>query len=131
MVQALPSSSTNSLKVWPTMKFSPTSLPPLWSNAPYPFADKRRQTIATSLWLHQKIFIQTILETLSNFLSSMHYKEFFCSIKKFGIVMWQIFYDHCPQAFDVCRIVSMKCSSRQIFLQPLTCAWLKVGHLKV
>jgi len=34
------------------MKFSPTSSPPPWSNAPNPFVDKKHQTIATSLWLH-------------------------------------------------------------------------------
>jgi hypothetical protein len=84
MVQALPSSSTNSLKVWPTMKFSPTSLPLLWSNAPYPFADKRRQTIATSLWLHQKFFIQTILETLQIFEVQCIAKNFFALLKNYA-----------------------------------------------
>jgi hypothetical protein len=66
MVQALPS-STNSSKIWPTMNYFPTSLPPMWSNAPCPFVDKRHQTIATSLRLHLKFFIQTNLETLENF----------------------------------------------------------------
>jgi hypothetical protein len=45
------------------MKFSPTSLPLMWSKAPCPFVDKGHQTIITSLWLNPKIFIQTILET--------------------------------------------------------------------
>ncbi len=54
----------NSSRIWPTMKFSPTSLPPLWSNAPCPFMDKRQQTIVTSLWLNPKFCIQTILKTL-------------------------------------------------------------------
>jgi hypothetical protein len=63
MVQASPFSLTNSSKIWPTMKFSPTSLPLMWSKAPCPFVDKGHQTIITSLWLNPKIFIQTILET--------------------------------------------------------------------
>jgi hypothetical protein len=67
MVQASLSSSTNSLRIWPTMKFSPTSLPPLLANAPCPFMDKGHQTIATSLLLHSKFCIQAILETLQNF----------------------------------------------------------------
>jgi hypothetical protein len=41
MVQALRFSSTNSLKIWSTMKFSPISLPPLWFNVLCPFMDKR------------------------------------------------------------------------------------------
>jgi hypothetical protein len=63
MVQALLFSLTNSLRIWPTMKFSPTSLPPLWFNAPFHFVDKRHQTIATSLWLNPKFCIKTIPET--------------------------------------------------------------------
>jgi hypothetical protein len=45
------------------MKFSFTSSPSPWSNAPCPFVDKGHQTIATSLWLNLKFCIQTILET--------------------------------------------------------------------
>jgi hypothetical protein len=68
MVQALPFFWTNfSSKIWPTMKFFPTSSPPLWSNAPCPFVDKGHQTIAISLWLHLKFCIQTILKTFQNF----------------------------------------------------------------
>jgi hypothetical protein len=48
------------------MKFSPTSLPPLWSIAPCPFVNKGHQTY-TSLWLHLKFCIQVILETSQNF----------------------------------------------------------------
>jgi len=65
MVQASPSSSTNSSGIWPTMNFFPTSLPSLWSTAPCPFVNKRHQAI-TSLWVHLKICIQTILETFRN-----------------------------------------------------------------
>jgi len=46
------------------MKFSPTSLPPLWFNAPCHFVGKRHQTITTSLWLNPKKFIKTIPKTL-------------------------------------------------------------------
>jgi hypothetical protein len=49
------------------MKFSPTSLPPLWSNAPCAFVDKRHQTIATSLWVNLKFYIQTISKTFQKF----------------------------------------------------------------
>jgi hypothetical protein len=49
MVQALPSSSTNSLKIWHIMNFFPTSLPILWSDVPCLFVDKGHQTIATLL----------------------------------------------------------------------------------
>jgi hypothetical protein len=52
MVQASPFSLTNYSKIWPTMNFLPTSLPPSWSNAPCLFMDKKHQTIAISLWLH-------------------------------------------------------------------------------
>jgi uncharacterized Ntn-hydrolase superfamily protein len=45
------------------MKFSPTSLPPLWSGAPCPFVDKGHQIIATNLWMNPKFCIQTILKT--------------------------------------------------------------------
>ncbi len=67
MVQTLPSTWTNFLRIWPTMKKFPTSLPPLWSNAPCFFVHKGHQTIATSLWLHPKFCIQTTLETPWNF----------------------------------------------------------------
>ncbi len=63
MVQTSPFSSINSLKIWPTMKFSPTSSPPLWSSAPCLFVDKKHQTTTTSLWLNLKFGIQTIPET--------------------------------------------------------------------
>jgi hypothetical protein len=45
----LPYLLRNSSRIWPTMKFSPTSSPPPWSNVPCPFVDKGHQTIATSL----------------------------------------------------------------------------------
>jgi hypothetical protein len=40
MVQASPFSLSNSLRIWSTMKFSPTSFPPPWFNLPCPFMDK-------------------------------------------------------------------------------------------
>jgi hypothetical protein len=64
MVQSLLFYSTNSSRIWPTMKLSPTSLPPMWSNAPCPFVD---QTIATNLCMNPKFCIQTILKTPSKF----------------------------------------------------------------
>jgi hypothetical protein len=64
MVQSLPFSSINFSKIWPIVKFSPTSSPPMWSNAPYPFVDKGHQTIAISLCLNPKFCIQTISKTL-------------------------------------------------------------------
>ncbi len=67
MVQASPSFFMKFSKMWPTTKKFLTSSPPLWSNTPCPFVDKGHQTFAISLWLHLKIFIQTILETFQNF----------------------------------------------------------------
>jgi hypothetical protein len=61
MVLVLPFSSKKISRIWPTMKFCPTSSPPLWSNAPC------HHTITTSLWLHKKFHIQTILKTPQNF----------------------------------------------------------------
>jgi hypothetical protein len=66
MVQALPSFLTNFLRIWPTMKFSSTSSPPPWSNAPCRFVDKGHQIITTSLWLNLKFCIQTISKTPQN-----------------------------------------------------------------
>ncbi len=57
----------NSLKIWSTMNFFPTSPPPLWSNVAYPFVDKRHHTITTSLWLHLKFYIQTSSKIFKNF----------------------------------------------------------------
>jgi hypothetical protein len=64
MVQTSPFLITNSSKKLAHHEFSPTSSPPLCSNAPCPFVDKRHQTIATSLWLNPKFCIQAILKTL-------------------------------------------------------------------
>ncbi len=63
MVQALPFFLTNSSRIWPTMKFSPTSSPLLLSSAPCLFMDKGHQTITTNLWLNPKFYIQTISKT--------------------------------------------------------------------
>jgi hypothetical protein len=49
------------------MKFCPTSLPPLWSNAPCHFVDKKHQTNTTSLWLNLRFCIQTISKTSRKF----------------------------------------------------------------
>jgi hypothetical protein len=67
MVHALPFFSTNFSRIWPTMNFFSTSLPPLWYSAPCPSVDKGHQTIATSLWLNPKFCSQTILEILWKF----------------------------------------------------------------
>ncbi len=49
MVLVSPFSSKNSLRIWLTMKFCPTSLPPSWSNTPCPFANKRFHIVTISL----------------------------------------------------------------------------------
>ncbi len=49
MVLVSPFSLRNSLRIWPTMKFCPTSLPPSWSNMPCPFVNKRFHIIMICL----------------------------------------------------------------------------------
>ncbi len=64
MVQSLFFSLTNSSRILPTVKFSPTISPPVWLNAPCPFVDKGHQTIATSLCMNPKFCIESIPKTL-------------------------------------------------------------------
>ncbi len=45
--------------------------------------------------------------------------------------MWQFIQDHCPKTFKAFENASMKCFPHQMFLQPLTSTWLRVGHSKV
>ncbi len=89
MVQTSPSSWTNFLKIWPTMKFFPTSLPPLWSSAPCPFMHKRHQTIATSLWLHKKKLHSNHSRNPSKFQSLMYCKKPSSFAKNF--VPWLVY----------------------------------------
>jgi hypothetical protein len=81
MVQTSPFFLTNFLRIWPNMKFSPISFPPLWFNAPCPFVDKGHQTIVTSLWLHVKILHSDHSRNPSKFWSLVYCEELFNSTK--------------------------------------------------
>ncbi len=93
MVQASPFSLTNYSKIWPTMKFSPTSSPLLWSSALCPFVNKGHQIIVTNLWLNPKFCIQTIPKNTSKIESSLYCEDLssfaiMCSIKNVMTISW-------------------------------------------
>ncbi len=120
IVQASPFYSTKFSRIWPTMKFSLTSSPALWSNVSCLFVDKRHQTIATSLWLKSKILHSNHSKNFLKIQSLVYYKDPFNSTKNLCSMTYLYFSKPVPCFFvKASSIYVIVCSIKNV----MTISW--------